>query len=187
MSTLQSAIVWLEKRIPGVADHSDAVDAINLALSDIGFVTQVNETLTVVNNQTEYTLPAGVSNVVRVQVASSSSADYDYETQFNWHEINGKLYLPDSLKYTAGGKIRIYYNAPHSEVTTDASTISDAIPMPMLATMAAYYYEYLQFYSQANMGAKDTTILDRLLSDKLLAQQRYSVTRMHRDPILGSE
>lgn len=187
MSTLQSVIAWMERRIPGGVDQDAIIDAINLALSDIGFVTQVDETLTVVDDQTEYTLPSGVSNVVRVQVASSASADYDYQTLYNWREIGGKLYLPDEMAHTAGRKIRVYYNAPHDEVDANTDTISDAIPMSLLTTVAAYFYEYIQFYEQANMGAKDTTILDRLLSDKLLAQQRYRVARMHRDPILGGE
>lgn len=187
MATLQSVIAALERRIPKNANREDVVDAINLALLDMGLVTKVDETLTVVSNQTEYTLPAGVFNVVRVQVASSSSADYDYQTQYNWREIDGTLYIPDAMKLNSGNKIRIYYNAPHDEVSSDTDIISDAIPLALLTTMAAYYFEYIQFYEQTNMGVKDTTILERLLSDKLVAQQRYKVARMHRDPILGGE
>lgn len=187
MATLQTVLVALERRIPGAADHIDMVDAINVALSEVGHVTQVDETLTVSDNTTEYSLPSGVSNVVRVQVKNSASADYDYTTVYNWREVNGYLYLPDELSFDEGRTIRLYYNDTHDSVEDETDTISDDVPIPLLTAIAAYRYEYAQFYSEQNLGVKDQGILDRLQADMYAAQQRYRVNRMYRDPILGSE
>jgi hypothetical protein len=186
MATLQTVLVALERRIPGAADREDMVDAINIALSEVGHVTLVDETLTVVDDQTEYDLPSGVANVVRVQIANSSTTDYDYATIFTWREINGKLYLPDELGFSAGNKIRIYYNNTHDSVEDDTDTISDDIPIPMLVKMARYEYEFIQYQDQSNMGAKDEAVLERLLIEKMTAQQNYRINRIPRDPILGS-
>ena len=165
------------------AGREDLVQAINAALTDIGDVTQVNTSLTVVDNQTEYSLPTGVSHVVRVEVASSASADYDYQKVHNWREINGSLYFTDELPYTAGRTIRLYYNAPHSAVDADADTISDGIPLPLLVDVAVYYY-WLQWYSlQGNLNMKEDSLLAMHAQNKERARQRYTVTKLHRDPV----
>ena len=186
MATLQSVLVALDRRIPGAADREVMVEAINIALSEVGHITQVDETLTVTDNATEYTLPSGVYNVARVQVANSSTADYDYTTIFNWRETGGKLYLPDELNFSAGNKIRIYYNAPHDSVEDDADTISDDIPIPMLVKMAQYEYEFIMYQDEANMRSKDDAILERLMIEKINVRSNYKINRMPRDPILGS-
>ena len=185
MSTLQTVLVALERRIPGSADREDMIDAINIALSEIGHITQVDTSSTVANDTTEYALPTGVYNVVRVEVANSSSADYDYTKVFNWHEVNGYLYFTDELGFSSGNTIRIYYNAPHDDVTDDTDTISNDIPIPLLVAEARYQYEHIQFMDQANLGVKDETILQRLDNDRLIARQRFGVNRINRDPILG--
>lgn len=165
------------------AVREDLVQAINAALTDIGDVTQVDTSLTVVNDQTEYSLPSGVCNVVRVEVASSASADYNYQKVFNWREINGSLYFTDELGFTPGRTIRIYYNAPHALVDADADVISDGIPIALLVDVAAYYY-WLQRYSlQGNLNLKDDSLLAMHAKNKETAMQRYSVKKLQRDPI----
>lgn len=165
------------------AVREDLVQAINAALTDIGDVTQVDSSLTVVDNQTEYSLPSGVSGVVRVEVANSANADYDYQRVHNWREIDGSLYFTDELGYTAGRTIRLYYNAPHSAVDADADTISDGIPVPLLVDTAVYYY-WLQHYSlQGNLNMKEDSLLAMHAQNKERAMQRFSVTKLHRDPI----
>lgn len=186
MATLQSVLVALERRIPGAADREVMIQAINIALSEVGHVTQVDETLTVTDDATEYTLPSGVANVVRVQIANSSTTDYDYTTIFTWREINGKLYLPDELGFSAGNKIRIYYNNIHDSVEDDTDTISDDIPIPMLVKMAQYEYEFIMYQDEANMRSKDDAVLERLMIEKMNVRSNYRINRMSRDPILGS-
>lgn len=186
MTTLADIKTALERRIGQTVDATNEVSAINIALEEIGNVTKVDETLTVVNDQTEYSLPSGVSNVVRVQIANSSSADYDYTTIFTWRETNGKLYLPDELGFDAGNKIRIYYNDTHDAVSNDADTIDDDIPIPLLIAIARYWYEVIEYQEHRNISTKDNAILDMLRTDMYTAISKYRVNRMYRDPIHGS-
>lgn len=187
MTTLATVLAELERRIPGTADSTTLKDAVNIALSEIGSVTKVDESLTVVDNQTEYSLPSGVINVVRVQIANGKSTDYNYTTIFTWREINGKLYFPDELGFSAGNKIRIYYNDTHDEVLNDEDIIDDDIPIPLLCSIAAYRYEFLKYYDQSNIGVKDDGILVSLRDEMYTAKSKYRVNRMYRDPVHGSE
>jgi hypothetical protein len=126
-----------------------------------------------------------VSNVVRVEVATLSSPDYAYEIVFNWREINGYLYFNEDLAYTAGRTIRIFYNANHDAVSGDDDVISDDIPTPLLTAMAAYYY-YMKEYADAGVDNKYlNNLLERARADKMMAEQKYRVNVMHRDPILN--
>lgn len=113
---------------------------INQALSEIGPVTQHNDTLTVLDDTNEYTLPASVYNVVRVEVDQNGSAPYSWTRSTSWEEDGGKLiFLNDSQPTSTGNKIRIYYNAPQSTVSTDSDIISDRISPERLSWTAAYY------------------------------------------------
>jgi hypothetical protein len=164
------------------AVREDLVQAINAALTDIGDVTQVDTSLTVVADQTEYSLPSGVSNVVRVEVAESASADYDYQRAHNWREISGSLYFTDELGFTAGRTIRLYYNAQHAAVDADADTISDGIPLALLVDVAVYYYWLQQYSLQGNLNMKEDSLLAMYAQNKERAMQRYSVNKLQRDP-----
>ena len=64
------------------------IEAVNSALTHMGTYTKVDETLSSDTTSTEYTLPTGVSNLVRVEY----SVDDSYSPQLSWREIEGKLY-----------------------------------------------------------------------------------------------
>jgi len=167
------------------AVREDLVQAINAALSEVGDVTQVDTSLTVVANQAEYTLASGVQNVVRVEVADSTTADYDYTAVRNWREINGKLYFSNALDFGTGNTIRVFYNAIHDGVDADADTIEEAIPTALLSTIAAYYYQWQQFTNAGNFSQKEDMLLARMQNDVANARVRYRVRKMYRDPIYG--
>lgn len=166
------------------AIREEMVQAINAALEEIGMITQVDDTsLTVVDNQTEYTLPSGVANVVRVEVATSGDADYDYHKLFSWREINGKLYFDDELGFTAGRKIRIFYNGEHDAVSADADTIDEAIPMPLVGAAAGYWLALQKHMTFGNSNEKTSDALTLAQNERDRAFMRYKVTRLPRDPI----
>jgi len=183
MATLTTILTQLDRRIPGKADRIEMVDAINVALQEIGKVTKIDATLTVTNDATTYSLPSGVRNVVRVEVARGTSSDTTYDKVGNWREVEGTIYLAKELPYTTGNTIRIYYNDTHDSVSDDTDTISDDVPIALICAIAAYRYEYTKFYNQANMGLKDQTILETLRAEMMLAKSAYRVKKMARDPI----
>jgi hypothetical protein len=185
MTTLSTILTGLDRRIPGSADRITMVDAINIALGDLGKVTKVDETLVVVDNQKTYSLPSGVTNVVRVKIATDSS-EAEFDINYDWTEIDGSLYFNYELGYDAGNKIVIYYNDVPDEVVDDTDTISDDIPLALIVAEARYWYEQINFMDQSNLSAKDEAILEQLSSERNMARQTYRVRRMSKDPRLGS-
>lgn len=114
--------------------------AINEALIDIGDVKQVDITLTTVKDQVEYTLPTGVFNVKQVEIAQRTSAPYDYQEFHTFDEWQDTLVFPDhNAPSAAGFIIRLKYNAPHADVTTDAGVIATAIPRDLIKYNSAFH------------------------------------------------
>ena len=185
MTALSTVLTHLDRRIPGKPERIEMVDAINVALTEVGKVTKIDATLTVTENATSYSLPSGVHDVVRVEVARDTSSDTTYDIIGHWHEINGTIYLTQELPYSDGNTIRLYYNDSPDAVTDNTDTIDNAIPMDLLCAIAAYRYEYTKFYNQSNMATKDQGILESLRTEMMLAKSKYRVRRMSRDPILG--
>lgn len=102
--------------------------AINLAVADIGNVDQQSTSLTTVANQSSYTLPTGVYNVVKVEIAQDTSDPYDYMQVYHYQEINGQLqFLPGHQPMLTGYIIRLTYNAPLAELNDDSDTLPNLL------------------------------------------------------------
>ncbi len=114
------------------------VSAINTALVEMGSLPNEDTSLSTVADQEEYDLPAGVSDVRKVEIATATAAPYRYFEHRYWQEVpSGHLridpdYFPDS-----GYTIRLTYQAPHAAVALDADLISAYLPIEHLAYKAA--------------------------------------------------
>lgn len=121
-------------------DRQQLITAINTTLVEIGDVKQVNIATTTVKDQVEYTLPTDVYNVIRLEIATRTSSPYDYQEFHNFEEWQDTLIIPDHNAPTSSGSImRLKYNAPHAEVTTDAGIIANVIPRELLKYGAAFH------------------------------------------------
>lgn len=158
------------------------VGAINAALAEIGNITQHDDTLEVTDDTQEYTLPDGVRNVARVQVATSDTAPYDWKDTYTWRENAGSLiFEPDTEPDDEGMLMRIYYNQPHAEVTLDADEISTDIHPARLAWAAAAHALGQTLRNTRNEGAnKDAFTLAQQKAAEMAA--RYPVRPMPRTP-----
>jgi len=181
MSTLATALRDLRRRLGKTPDQTEMIDAINNALYDIGGSTSVDTTLVAVDDQLEYSLASGTYNVVKIEIENDVVDNYDYHTIEYWHEADGKIYLPEALKYTAGNTIRIYYNPVPTVVSEETDTISDDIPLPLLTATAAYHYQWNKYQDRANLTVKDNNILQKAEKDMQLAQIRWRVHRLSRE------
>lgn len=114
---------------------------INRALRSIGDIPQLDTTLTTVANQEAYTLPSGVYNVQRVEIATSKTSPYYYRPWHGvWREENGYLYFnslrePDSAGYI----MRLTYAGQHAEMDADDDTISNYVHLDRLIWNAAVH------------------------------------------------
>lgn len=112
---------------------------VNLALARIGNVDQRNSTLTTVTNQQSYTLPVGVSNVRRVEVARSTSAPYGFMVHHQWREIGGAVEFFEGFQpQTTGHTMRLTYAAPLARLDDDDDTIPDLIHPELIKWWGVY-------------------------------------------------
>lgn len=114
-------------------------DFINRALSEIGDVPQTDATLTTVAYQEEYTLPAGVANVILVEQAMSLTSPYLYRPVYGvWREREGKLVFNTRREpNVADYKLRLTYASPHAVLDADADEVSDYVHLNRLIWAAA--------------------------------------------------
>jgi hypothetical protein len=166
--------------------HKEAlIQAINSALLYMGDYTDINETLTVTDNTTEYTLPSGVSNVKRIETYTSASAPYGFNPVWTWHEKGGKIYLPYELTQTVGNKIRVWYNKFHAEVDSDEDTILDIYNRKRLAWTAAYLFMLNRMEYSGNYDQKEEGLLSIAAQQANKLAVSFPVSRIERDSNLA--
>jgi len=155
------------------------IEAVNSALTHMGTYTKVDETLSSDTTSTEYTLPSGVSNLVRVEY----SVDDSYSPQLSWREIEGKLYTYTPFK--TAGTIRLYYNTLHPYVEDADDVISDAYNYNRLAWTAVYMFQFQRLQLTGNYSEKETSMLSLAQREAEKLTRAFPVHHLERDPILG--
>lgn len=155
------------------------IEAVNSALTHMGTHTKVDETLSSDTTSTEYTLPTGVSNLVRVEY----SVDDSYSPQLSWREIEGKLYTYTPFK--TAGTIRLYYNTLHPYVEDADDVISDAYNYNRLAWTATYMFQFQRLQLTGNYSEKETSLMSLAQREAEKLARAFPVHHLERDPILG--
>jgi len=86
--------------------------------------TEDDSSLTVDAEVDTYTLPAGVSDLTKVEVARNTSTPYGYDEVFHWEEIGGELRFGyDYRPKETGNKIRLTYKGAHVDVTDESTSL----------------------------------------------------------------
>lgn len=136
--------------------------AVNMALQTIGGVPDIYtlSTFVTVANQEDYTLPAGVYNVKKVEIATSTTTPYYYAPHYHWREIDGVIKFDTNTAPTSAGYlIRLTYVVQPSELDDDADTISDYIHPDLLKWTAAVH---ALMWKQPAMGEQVAHITQKL-------------------------
>jgi len=142
-------------RYEAFATHSgmnvyDIISAINQALDTVGDVLQEDETLTTVDGQESYDLPAGVYNLHMVQIAQDTSTPYKWTPCLHWKELNDDLRIPNQYAYFGTSyPIRLTYLAKHDTL----DTYDDAISQQINTEWLKYAASINLMQSMANRGA----------------------------------
>lgn len=163
------------------------IKAINRAVQDLKSFTQENATLTTVANQEEYQLPAGVSNVVSVEIAKSLTSPYNYSEHRNYKETNaGYIRFFANIPGIAGYKIRVGYNATHSELSAATDTFNPGISMERLKYEAAAqaWTDYLLRLDKQPADDLYTQAIQNCL-DRAAALESHNILRKSRLPALA--
>lgn len=116
----------------GVFPWYQVISAITQAL-DTTHITGDDATLTGDGSTLDFTLPADVFNVKRVQFGR----DTDRLISNHWREVNGILRFDSGYAPVNGDVIHIIYRAPHAELSAYSDTISNEINLEWLKYKAA--------------------------------------------------
>lgn len=150
------------------------------ALRDVVVLKQ-DVSLTTEANQESITLPSGVSRVTRLEIASSTSAPYEYQINYGWDERFGEIILKRALS-SAGYKIRLTYIGSHGDIAETAD-VDDTINMTWLKWAAAVNC-WRTYVSRNKLNDKDAV---RMLNEALQKEAFHSPgpALMARDPKLS--
>lgn len=163
------------------------IKAINQALQDLKQFTQDDASTVTVANQEEYTLPAGVTNVVSVEIAKSLTAPYSYSEHRCWKETAaGKLRFYAHTPAIAGYKIRISYNTPHPELSAASDTLKPGINLERLKYEAASYAwrDYILRLGKKPADELYTEAIQEAI-DRANAIESHNILRVSRKPSLA--
>lgn len=162
--------------------------AVNQALDEIGNVDRQysDAAFVTVANQMDYTLPAGISDVRRVEVAQSTTAPYEYMIHSHYREIGGAIQFVKGFEPgSSGHRIRLTYNTPVAHLTTDTGTIPDLINRNWL-TWESVVQALRWRVRQTKTAEKDfVSLLNEALgrAEAKAAAYRANMEQMPRDPI----
>ncbi len=143
------------------------IRAVNEALDEIGR-TPTTDTSLAADGSVSYSLPAGVSELLRVDVDQGSD-DEDWQEHRNWYVEGGTLYFdpPDFEPDSDEGTIRLTYLSDHSELSDDTDTLDRHIDDVWLAWAAA---EILLEWRNDKRGGQDASVARRLEKATVMKQ-----------------
>lgn len=171
---------------PANYNRAELVQAINQALDEIGDLTQHDDTLIVLADTDEYTLPTGVSRLVQVEEARQDTAPYGWVINPYWEESNGELiFRPGKAPVNEDYPLRVWYIAPHSAANVDTDDINPVIHPERLSWTAAYYaaFNRLRVVDQEDPILKDLLAACGARMGEMAA--RHPIRNLPRSPRLA--
>jgi len=146
-------------------------------------ILKIDTTQTTVADQETYTLPTGVTDVRRVQVAASSSSPYGYETNYHWQEVNGTLYFFDP---PAGGYLmRIWYVGYHGDIA-ESGSLEEGVSQDWLkwaSAVNAWRWKMEQIRKDNPVAMDLMNEAKTLEANAERTAKRYQLKQIPRDPI----
>lgn len=173
--------------IDGAWPRDKLIQFINRALRDIGDVPKTDTSLTTVARQESYTLPAGMLDVRRVEVAQYDTAPYYYLPYHGvWEVREGKLYFKSRYEPGWDGRIiRITYAGAHTALSADSDTVNAAIHLDRLIWRAAAH----AWLWRVQMSKQDEPTYQTSLvfsqGQAALMERKYPISWPIKSPILS--
>ena len=115
------------------------IQALNLGILKLNGVIKLDETLTVVPYQEEYTLPTGVTDIKRIEIAQFATAPYYFSPNLYWEVVEGKIRFDPGAAPDQGYTMRIFHNVLPADLVNDADVIDAQIPRKYWFAAGAYY------------------------------------------------
>lgn len=151
------------------------VQAVNQALLHMGLYTVIDDSLTG-STSTEYILPDGVSDVVKIDELLTETSFSPVKT---WREYAGRLYLEAPL--VGGRNLRLFYNRLHDTVSQDGDDIDRAFHLTRIAWTATYFYELRRLQYKGTNDEKENALFINA-QQQMLKQERIHLVRKTERP-----
>lgn len=104
-------------------------------------ILKTDDSLDVLANTEEYSLPSGVSNIKRVEVAGSTSSPYQFTPNHFWKEWNGKVVFESGKEPSETGyPIRLWYEGEHGEIAESGSILTSVDKEWLIWSVVAFLY-----------------------------------------------
>lgn len=148
---------------------------VNLALQSIRAMPALDTSLTTTANTETLTLPAGVYNVRHIQIAESLSSPYYFKDYYQgyWEEKNSLIYFkPGYWPQTTGYTVRLWYQATHTNLTSDTATVSSYID-PMWLAWESVVHAYRWRRPLTEGGKPDELVIKEALANASSYRRRY--------------
>ena len=150
------------------------VQAVNQALTHMGLYTVTDDSLVSDTSSTEYDLPYGVSDVVKIDEISGGS----FIPVKTWSEYAGKLYLDSPL--SSGNTLRLYYNRLHNTLSQDGDPIDYAFHLTRIAWTATYFYELSRLQYLGTNVDKESALFVNAQQQMARQERIHPVRKMER-------
>jgi len=130
--------VTFEAAASDFVEYRDLRQAVNLALREIGKIISFDETVESVDGQLVYTLPSGVSQVVKIEVVENLGEDDETQVINNhWEERMGELIFDKDREPCVDRTLRILYESLHGQLSADTDGCSVQVDEEYLVYLAA--------------------------------------------------
>jgi len=156
-------------------------NSVNRALeNEIGKVMLLDESITVVEDQLEYTLPDGVRDLRRVEYGNETDG---FKKHLKWREEYGVLIFMDSAP--SEDYLRIHYASKHPALVYYDDEINETVDRDYLVVAATYFAAIWR-----NLRAGDDEKINKNMVDIYgaeLARTRatHQSILLNRDPVLS--
>jgi len=139
------------------------IDEINRALQTIGpFESVPDISITTAEGQTEYTLPAAITQINKIEISTGSDTnDYqwqDIDTTWTIQRTATVMLLVFDGQPTAGQLLKIWYKGTHPAVGAYSDVITPYVHPELLVLQAS---TYLLNYQVSRTAAQDKAILQQ--------------------------
>lgn len=152
------------------------VQAVNQALLHMGLYTVTDDSIASDSSLTEYELPYGLSDIVRIEEISGSGNSFTPVK--TWLEYAGKIYLDKPL--TRGSNLRLYYNRLHPTLSQDGDPIDYAFHLTRIAWTATYFYELSRLQYLGTNADKESALFVNAQQQMAKQERIHPVRKMER-------
>ena len=155
--------------------------SINLAILESELIMKHDDSITLVADQERYALPAGVTDVRRVEIGTENGDDW--QVHYNWRVESGELRFTAWVPSDSTQTVRLHYTGRQAQLSALTDTLDEQVSRHRL--MLAACKHALIWRNQKTKGDEPelAALLNYYLSEDAKAKNERVSPLLPRDPI----